>query len=539
MKRRFMNAVLDSPADNESKQSSNPFPFAESQADRKKIENKKEEIKDTDEPSPPKSKIVQPTGRSKSDATQKKMTTELYLQSILSRPNKTWKPRSTRKVVIQPKRKVAPVQPFRKVSSTKTSANKQDNNSEEATTDATDEDQIEMDRQYAEELHETYINEDSGILSLDPNFTSDDDMSNLNWGDSGLAAEEDFENDDNLPDLPADESMQEPQEDVSDTDLQVNEDEETADAASNPQWDTILSIDEEDLMTVTPVPDETKSLQSIVSRNEENEGNASSFKNEMTVGSESVVPLSVDFMDSLSRAYDENPSLFDSFAETRLFDGKGHPITTTSLLTENMDNQAKDINKENAVYMDVLTVGNQKTKSQQPKPQQQKPQQPKAQQPKPEAIQPSTENTPSTKALFQATKNESLKEQPTKKQLGPVQDYLKPTLLKENKITNATTTKSADGKEENKPNTPQSSTTGRLQVKDVFDRPEATKLIPISKEQYNSLLHLNQEILQVLNKPPVENKTTCKSTPQLNITTSTTTGEVISVKKRGSAKETS
>ena len=207
-----------------------------------------------------------------------------------------------------------------------------------------------MDRTLAQELQESYINEDSGILSLDPNFTSDDDMSNYPWEDSGIIPEDDDDDDDanqsTLPDLPSadeednaqyisdneEENPSQPHSDLSDTEVQdteqVDNEEESAPEAQSNQPDII------------------------------------------TLPAMSIVPLSLDFMDSLGRLYDEKKTdLYDSFSKTKLFDGEGKPVTTDSLLkqekeekTLNLTNQ-QNINTKNAVYMDVLQVDDKKSQT--------------------------------------------------------------------------------------------------------------------------------------------------------------------------------
>ena len=354
MKREFMEAVLDLPSNKKSNQSSIPFPLHQNQTDENK---QRENISYRDI----KSTVVTPT------CSRKKMSTSEYVQSVLSK-QKNWKPRGNRKVVIQPSRKVAPVQPFRKTTTSK-SGNKSQGNNEDSTrrprnqSNISTQEQIEMDRQMAEDLQETYVNENNGIISLDPNFTSDDDMSNYNWEDSGFGpgTADDGDNDGTLPDLPAEatvtseEISQDPTTDVSEAEMTTNEEEDDAATVSYTESEDDRLVIDENMMTVTPVLNEEENTASSETGMSTQEGNNMSNVIDIDVESQVVMPLSIDFMDSLSVAYDQNPTgLFDSFAETKLFDGKGIPITTTSLLTEENYSDV-NINEENAVYMDVMS----------------------------------------------------------------------------------------------------------------------------------------------------------------------------------------
>ena len=409
IKRSFMDAVLDSPSQITSLHSSEPFPLTQD----KKIEDKTVNL-----PVARKSTVVTPNCKVPSKP-NREITTSQYIDRLLCRKT-GWKNKSSRKVSVTPKPKVAPVQPFRKPTSTVSKRTDEGSSiSEEVSTTSeannSTAEQIEMDRTMAEELQETYRNEDSGILSLDPNFTSDDDMSTYNWEDSGLGAVDDEDNEESLPDIPAD---------VNEDDnslIEQTDDEDDNNSNNEESNENQYEEEEEDefseeQMTITPVPnpdedasnnqssvrnstrtadedasnnqssdrnstrtvDEDASNNQSSDRNSTNNGdeddsnNQSSDRNSTRTAdeeniyqtlhfpSQTIVPLSIDFMDSLDRLFDDRKSnLYDTFSETKLFDGSGKPLTTESILQDDSKSDPNEkINSQNAVYTDILGLTN-------------------------------------------------------------------------------------------------------------------------------------------------------------------------------------
>ena len=369
-----MDAVVDSPSKETSRQSSVPFPIKQETETTQEDPTPKQEEK--------KSIVVQPNGGAPSRSTRE-ITTSQYINRLLNKHN-LWKRKPSKKVSVPPKPKVVQVQPFRKANATAASRKREMNEmiQHERESRIATQEQIDSDRTIAEQLQETYMNEDSGIISLDPNFNSDDDMSTHNWEDSGVGAgiEDDVEV--VLPDLPTDTNDEENEDsfhEISDEDEDENtpnddfennnpdEDDNTANedlGNNNPDEDDEMFA--EDMMTVTPVAnideseinnDHNYSLSGTDQQDTSNYGT-------ITFPTSTVIPLSIDFMDTLGQLYEDKKSgLFTSFAETKLFDGTGKPITTESIFKEDKDTiPTETLNKENAVYMDVIQPASQSTR---------------------------------------------------------------------------------------------------------------------------------------------------------------------------------
>ena len=370
-----MDAVVDSPSKETSRQSSVPFPI------KQETDTTQEDPTPTQEEK--KSIVVQPNGGAPSRSTRE-ITTSQYINRLLNKHN-LWKRKPSKKVTVPPKPKVVQVQPFRKANATAASRKREMNEmiQHERESRIATQEQIDSDRTIAEQLQETYMNEDSGIISLDPNFNSDDDMSTHNWEDSGVGAgiEDDVEV--VLPDLPTDTNDEENEDsfhEISDEDEDENtpnddfvnnnpdEDDNTANedlGNNNPDEDDEMFA--EDMMTVTPVAnidesefnnDHNYSLSGTDQQDTSNYGT-------ITFPTSTVMPLSIDFMDTLGQLYEDKKSgLFTSFAETKLFDGTGKPITTESIFKEDKDTiPTETLNKENAVYMDVIQPASQSTRN--------------------------------------------------------------------------------------------------------------------------------------------------------------------------------
>ena len=366
-----MDAVVDSPSKETSRQSSVPFPMKQDTTQEDPTPKQEEK----------KSIVVQPNGGVPSRST-KEITTSQYINRLLNKHN-LWKRKPSKKVSVPPKPKVVQVQPFRKATATAASRKREMNEmiQQERESRIATQEQIDSDRTIAEQLQETYMNEDSGIISLDPNFNSDDDMSTQNWEDSGVGAgiEDDVEV--VLPDLPTDTNDEENEHsfhEISDEDEDENtqnddivnnnpdEDDNPANenlGNNNPDEDDEMF--DEDMITVTPVAnrdeyeinnDHNYSLSNSDQPDTSNYGT-------ITFPSSTVMPLSIDFMDTLGQLYEDKKSgLFTNFAETKLFDGSGTPITTESIFQEDKDTiPTETINKENAVYMDVIQPASQST----------------------------------------------------------------------------------------------------------------------------------------------------------------------------------
>ena len=332
--------------------------------------------------------------------TQKKITTQEYIDNLLN--TKTgWKPRPNRKVSLTSKPKVANVQPFRKTGAGNSKAKNEMSTPTSTSTNVSIEsqeasetqEQIDADRNIAEELQLSYMNEDSGILSLDPNFNSDDDMNNYPWDDPDAQPEDDnVEEEENDSGLQADEINAIPSDDVN---VIVPQNEDTNDSTTLPDLPT--SGDEEDnlISNINEVSeqeeysqpsdddddddqdddedveeiDEVENNDIIEILQEESQMDTQSqptsrYDVHPTFAAMNIVPLSLDFLDSLGQLYDEKKEgIYESFANVKLFDGKGLPITTESLLKENISTDKKEtINKQNAVYMDVMKVNPTKVK---------------------------------------------------------------------------------------------------------------------------------------------------------------------------------
>ena len=369
-----MDAVVDSPSKETSRQSSVPFPIKQETETTQEDPTPKQEEK--------KSIVVQPNGGAPSRSTRE-ITTSQYINRLLNKHN-LWKRKPSKKVSVPPKPKVVQVQPFRKATATAASRKREMNEmiQHERESRIATQEQIDSDRTIAEQLQETYMNEDSGIISLDPNFNSDDDMSTHNWEDSGVGAgiEDDVEV--VLPDLPTDTNDEENEDsfhEISDEDEDENtpnddfvnnnpdEDDNTANedlGNNNPDEDDEMF--DEDMMTVTPVGNRDESEinndhnYSLSGSDQQDTSNYGT----LTFPTSTVMPLSIDFMDTLGQLYEDKKSgLFTSFAETKLFDGSGKPITTESIFKEDKDTiPTETLNKENAVYMDVIQPASQSTR---------------------------------------------------------------------------------------------------------------------------------------------------------------------------------
>ena len=373
MERALMDAVMDSPSKSKSKKASSPLDLTGTEL--LKPEESKKAIQTM------LTNIVQPSCKEQKKLS-KTISTEEYITKLMT-ANRAWKPRQTKKVTVTKRLQVAPVTPFRKATSTSTQRKKDASGNEEsqAATDTTQnpetEEQIEMDRNMAQQLQETYTNEATGIISMDPSFTPEDDMSTLPWEDSGLGDSQYEPDSQTLPDLPSDgteeeDNLDEDPNDASydyqmDTDIPDSEDEESeVDENMEEQAITITPISnsndqqttEETEETITPI-----SNSNDEQRNQETPEASTSYfvgteNNPIVLPTQTIVPLHIDFLDQLGRLYDEKKTgLFESFANTKLFDGEGNPITTDSILSskDELQNQ-KEVNKENAVYMDVITT---------------------------------------------------------------------------------------------------------------------------------------------------------------------------------------